>query len=268
MFTQGTVVTSIRSKKYFNCCCYGVVVSARCDIANDKILKIYYIEAIDLESWIFSDVGFSLIVSSIVNTVVDKLQKLCQSSNLDWETMKDFSSEEFNIVVDEEMSKKDLKNAKEYFNKFKKYTNKEIGLSEKKEILKIQKKSVTSYITDIINGKYTHFAFVPSSGVEGQIKNGIIIDLQELDYFDLETVKDLLNCAIDNKNINLECKKKSTYNKKFVLDEDPGYAIELCNISSPWIEYIMQRFANVFTRIGVETPSREDISGMIEEIIN
>ena len=39
--TQGTVITSIRSQKYKNQSCYGIIISARCDIANNKISKIY-----------------------------------------------------------------------------------------------------------------------------------------------------------------------------------------------------------------------------------
>lgn len=266
-FTQGTIISSIRSKKYFDCYCYGVVISARCDIANDKITKIYYVEALDLENWIFSNVGFGLIISPLVNSIVENLQKICESNNLAWEIMKDFSSEEFIKVADEEMSKKDSKKAKENFEKYKLYTNKKNSLKNKKEILKDIKKTAVNYVSDIANGKYTHFVYIPPVGVEDQIRNGLIIDLQELDYFDIETVKDLVNCDIDIQNSNLDNEKKILYNEKFILDKDPGYSIMLCETISPWTEYMMQRFSNVFTRIGVENPSKENISLMIDEII-
>ena len=39
--TQGTIITGVRSDKYSNIRCNGVVISARCDLANCKISKIY-----------------------------------------------------------------------------------------------------------------------------------------------------------------------------------------------------------------------------------
>lgn len=41
--TQGTIITGVRSDKYSNIRCNGVVISARCDLANCKISKIYYL---------------------------------------------------------------------------------------------------------------------------------------------------------------------------------------------------------------------------------
>lgn len=73
MFTQGTIVNSIRSQKYCNCFCCGVIVFDRCDITNDEFVPIYYLEALDLESWIFLDVVFSMFAFSSVNTIVDKI---------------------------------------------------------------------------------------------------------------------------------------------------------------------------------------------------
>ena len=40
--TQGTIISGLRSSKY-KIETYGIIISARCDIANDKINKIYYL---------------------------------------------------------------------------------------------------------------------------------------------------------------------------------------------------------------------------------
>ena len=36
-FTQGTIIEDIRSKKYPALKCKGIVISARCDLAQEKI---------------------------------------------------------------------------------------------------------------------------------------------------------------------------------------------------------------------------------------
>ena len=44
---QGTVLYGMRSEKYPEKMCYAVIISARCDIANNKITKLYYLIAVN-----------------------------------------------------------------------------------------------------------------------------------------------------------------------------------------------------------------------------
>ena len=60
--TQGTVVSGKRSEKYEGIPCLGIIINARCDLAQGKVNKIYYLIAISLEEWMFSSIGFSKIV--------------------------------------------------------------------------------------------------------------------------------------------------------------------------------------------------------------
>lgn len=50
--TQGTILCSIRSDKYPTTRCYGIIISAMCDIAQGKVDKIYLLTAIDAKEWI------------------------------------------------------------------------------------------------------------------------------------------------------------------------------------------------------------------------
>lgn len=35
--TQGSIISNIRSQKYLKVSCFGIVISARCDIAQNKV---------------------------------------------------------------------------------------------------------------------------------------------------------------------------------------------------------------------------------------
>lgn len=50
-FQQGTIIYGMKSSKYTECATYAVIISARCDIANSKISKMYYLTAVDAMSW-------------------------------------------------------------------------------------------------------------------------------------------------------------------------------------------------------------------------
>lgn len=269
MLTQGSIVTSVRTKKYDDCKCYGVVISARCDIANKKIEKIYYLEAIEFKDWITSGVCSSIVISQKVKNVADKLKKFCDSNSLDWDTIKNFSVEEFTKVVISEVKVKGVSKYVDSFAEYKRFVE-SINLSEeqKKALFSDDPKLFYKIISDVADGKYMHFTYIPSSGFKGEFPMGIIVDLQELDYFDFETTYNLEQCNIDSVNSLLSDEELEKYNMKFVLDRQPGYAVELCKISSPWIEFLMQRFSNAFIRIGVDNPSKDELKDMVYKIID
>ena len=115
--TQGTIITGIRSDKYPNIRCNGVVISARCDLANCKISKIYYLVAVPSDDWLLSDEGFNIVLSQRQNELEDKLQAKLGGSGLDWSTLKSFSVEDFSTVIhDQEVGlKKDTEKANHIF---------------------------------------------------------------------------------------------------------------------------------------------------------
>ena len=268
--TQGTIITGVRSDKYSNIRCNGVVISARCDLANCKISKIYYLIAVPSDDWLLSDEGFNIVLSQRQNDLEDKLQTKLGGSGLDWSTLKSFSVEEFSTVIhDQEVGlKKDTDKVLEVFRTFKNYTSKYLELGDKKAILQNESKSVASSLLKIANGQMMHYIYVPENAYikDGSIDRGLIIDLQELEYISIRDAERLVNCEIDIQSKDLSEVDKQRYNNCFFLTDWPGYAMAEYDIASPWTEYIMQRFSNAFIRIGVDGPQKEDVQSMVSRV--
>lgn len=268
--TQGTIITGVRSDKYSNIRCNGVVISARCDLANCKISKIYYLIAVPSDDWLLSDEGFNIVLSQRQNDLEDKLQTKLSGSGLDWSTLKSFSVEEFSTVIhDQEVGlKKDTDKVLEVFRTFKNYTSKYLELGDKKAILQNESKSVASSLLKIANGQMMHYIYVPENAYikDGSIDRGLIIDLQELEYISIRDAERLVNCEIDIQSKDLSEVDKQRYNNCFFLMDWPGYAMAEYDIASPWTEYIMQRFSNAFIRIGVDGPQKEDVQSMVSRV--
>ena len=268
--TQGTIITGVRSDKNSNIRCNGVVISARCDLANCKISKIYYLIAVPSDDWLLSDEGFNIVLSQRQNDLEDKLQTKLGGSGLDWSTLKSFSVEEFSTVIhDQEVGlKKDTDKVLEVFRTFKNYTSKYLELGDKKAILQNESKSVASSLLKIANGQMMHYIYVPGNAYikDGSIDRGLIIDLQELEYISIRDAERLVNCEIDIQSKDLSEVDKQRYNNCFFLMDWPGYAMAEYDIASPWTEYIMQRFSNAFIRIGVDGPQKEDVQSMVSRV--
>ena len=66
LIEQGNVYYGFRSDKYPEVCCYAVIISARCDIANNKISKLYYLTAVDAKDWFCTKAGFDLVYAAAI----------------------------------------------------------------------------------------------------------------------------------------------------------------------------------------------------------
>lgn len=86
---QGTVIYGIKSDKYPAFPCYGIIITARCDIAQNKVPKYHYLVAVDASSWFSSKHGYQLVYSK---TIADKMKTVCDKATaleLDGQTLLD-----------------------------------------------------------------------------------------------------------------------------------------------------------------------------------
>lgn len=262
--TQGTIITGIRSKRYPECECYGILISSRCDLANEKINKVFYLHAYPFNQWITSNVAFEMFSANLVNDLDQKINALLVEKELEWEVLKNFSEEEFRTVTSIPENGIYSK-IKDDYKKYKQYTSPMLSGAEKKRLLQEIKKRVVDICSNIISGQYLHYTFLPATsfGDRKSIGSGFLIDHQELDFMTLNTLKIIQNGKMDDKNFDLTQSDKNFYNENFKILESPGFAIIDGHVKSPWIEYLLQRFSNSFSRIGVDLPDKKEIKEYI-----
>lgn len=264
-FTQGTAVYGIRCNKYSSIPCYGIVISARCDIANGKIDKIFFLTAVSVEKWIFSNHGFNEIVKSKKNSKKKDLENLLEKYGLDFESFKNFNEDEINVVFQDScVSQKDSNEMKSLLADYKKYTSCAFSLEERSAIIK--EKSTVKVLNNIAEGKDSHYIIVPSKSMDGlpgiSIKD-LVVDLQEIDYWTMDIVDKLKKGTVDCHGTRMTKAEKEVLDKFFCIDDNLGYAEIIGKVVSPWIEFVMQKFTNLFSRIGVDNLSINEISNLI-----
>lgn len=265
--TQGTIISSLRSKKYLDEVCFGVIITARCDLANKKVNKVFFLEALALEDWVLSKFGMQCVLKGKLNDVICNITNALNKYGLDWETLKSFSDDEVKIVLEQEVNdKNDSSKINDLYKKYKEISNENTNKNDRKKLCNTYSKLIFESINKIVNGQDMHYVYIPSDGVSSEFKRGLIVDLQEVDYLSLEEIEDLCSYSIDIKNSSMSTEKKEHYNDRFYIYDGIGYTIPICDIKSPWLEYLMQHFSNVFSRIGIDTPSKDIMKQMITEI--
>lgn len=266
--TQGSIITGIRSSRYPNEQCSGIIISARCDLANDKIEKIYYLCAVPFKQWIFSNNGFHVLIDSKINDLESNISCALSKKGLDWNTLKNFSEQEFLTVVSDPENNVAEK-VKSNYKKYKSYSCENMSLCQKKEVFRNEVNLIKSSCSNIMSGKHSHYSYIPPLAFHkdgGSIESGLIIDHQELDFLTIETAKIIVTGKMDSESDDLSEQTKMEYNQRFFICDPPGFSIIDSSVDSPWIEYLLQRFSNFFTRIGVDLPKKETIKDIIETI--
>lgn len=268
--TQGTIISGVRSKKYPTTICNAIIISAKCDLANCKITQVYYVIALPFDDWLLSEEGFRTAMSGKIKNMEDNLKSQTNNAGLDWDTLKTFSNAELEKVIsDKEVGVR--KNAREYMEgylQYQKYQRTDLTDKEKRQSLLKEKNTIKSCLQNIMAGKHTHYVYLPKNAYRNSQspKEGILVDLQELDRFDIKTAKIISNFNMDSQSGELTEAEKEIYNKQFFIKDKPGYATSEGRLESPWIEYLMQHFANSFIRIGVEGVDGNEAVSMLERI--
>ena len=263
--TQGTLIYGMRSSKYPGVMTYGIIISAACDLAQDKIDKVYYLTAIPIKEWLCSDKGFQLVTATPASNYRDNLLKNLEKYKLSWDVVQTLSPYEFELVAAQCISKKgDRDAALVQFEKYYRIAKGNLTFEEKAEVYLSESKAAAGFLGDILSGSNTHYIFIPNQALSEPISEdqGLIVDLLELDYFPTELVKKIADSKIDCKTMSDS--EIAVYDERFFLREDPGFAYPIDGITSPWREYVLQHFSNCFVRIGVDNPGKKEAKGIVD----
>ena len=265
--TQGSLIYGIRSPKYPGVPAYGIVISAACDLAQDKIDKVFYLIAIPVEEWLCSDKGFQLMTEALASSSKNNLLANLKKYDLSWDVIHTLSLNEFKVVVAECVSKKgDQEAALTQFEKYHRVRKGNISREEKKEVYRSDSKAVAGFLGDVLSGSNTHYIFLPQEAFSDPVieSKGLIVDLLELDYLPMDTVSKIAAGEMDC--MTMTAPEIAANDKLFFLREDPGFAYPVVRISSPWREYVLQHFSNCFIRIGVDNPGKSEAKNIVENL--
>ena len=130
------------------------------------------------------------------------------------------------------------------------------------------KKIVENKLKALYNSSFPKFAFVPEkaySDGKSSVK-GLVVDLQDVIQFDIKVKDQILAYEYDYK-VEKSKEKREYINNYFFFDSDSDFVIAENVIVSPWIEYVLQMFANSFMRIGVDNALEYEIEDFCTEIL-
>lgn len=300
---QGSIIYGIRSNKYPSSPCYGIIINARCDIAQGKISKYHYLVGVDADVWLASAVGYWVAYKGHIGTLAGTVKQKALELDLNGEALIGMEDASIEIILsdalqnhpnDRKIEKKvnDLKGAIARYHLF--YRD---GMNDddRKRAIKESSRQAVSCIKEIDSGTIHHYYYLPQNAylTNGVMGKGIVVDLLEIDSISLDDAKritdpfkekitfdnlpelpdpeELRQIAQRNDEAGLQkvLRVFSEYQRMissyWLIDDSCFVEIE-GTIQPPFCEHLMQRFSNVFVRIGIDNPAEDDFKRLVQSI--
>jgi hypothetical protein len=254
-FTQGTIFSCAVAENYPTTEVYGLVITARCDAAQDKAPIYNYIPVIPLIDWMLIDGGdivFQRALSHYNTTLRQPLQELGLSESL----LRTKSYEEIITAHLEPKANSDRK-WKSKVEKFITHAEriKSINLASKDydrgkriPLLKIEDKIIDGLIKELAENRLTGHYLLRDMPTLSEHKVDHVALLREIHHIPSMIAKQIKE-GVDKESLTrtdgyaLRC-------PRFQKEDD--FSMPLARLKSPWMEHLMQTLTLLFARIGVE----------------
>lgn len=269
--TQGTIIEDIRSAKYSNIHCKGIVISARCDLAQEKIYNFHFLTAMNIEDWIYEVLFFDTIKDEMKNCY-SQLKEFAKKNGYDYETMLQLGYKKTRLVIDRSgLKKKEKENIQKVLDAWENYgksLSDEVSRKARKDILKkVSVKKIRAALTRLYNSHYPKYCFIPQKAYQAGESSvlGLVVDLQDVHQMDIKIINEILENKIDYQIVHEEPKRRKI-NENFFFENKGDFVIADSCIKSPWIEYLLQCFTISFTRIGVDNAETIEIEEFCDKL--
>lgn len=272
--TQGTIFCGGISEGYDNKPVWGVVITARCDTAQEKTPIVNYLPLVCIEDWLHQS-GGRLVIDKAISDITAEFknlltQRALSHSLLEVHAISDLVSVHFPEPDRPATNKKEERENKQALqargiarelNDLKScIAEPALDGNQITVILQKNRKAVHAVVENLISNKLAGFYFIPNIGeiTEYQSRLGYVIHLREVRHMSMKTANALLNgISID------DALTREIVDLNFSTFD---FAFPVAEITSPWIEHLMQSFCNLFGRIGLTDIDKSITSSIVASI--
>jgi len=250
-FKQGSIIHGLRSEQYLNQKCSAIIITAECDIAQCKTSRFYYLVAMDVRTWMVTD-G---IAYTTRNKQISRLKSFINNFS---STIPDLTQYQNAATISLDRMEADIRSLPALID-----TPRALRELEKIRTLRVEQNQVLNSLKQIINGDLIQYFFLPYSAYTTKRKDslvpedsceGLIVNLQDIGFFDIDTVS-----KIESQDMDFEKLSESDlerYRKQFFLEKTGDMIFPEEQICSPYRERLMQAFSSSFIRIGIDFDSK------------
>ncbi|MCK1379362.1 hypothetical protein IVB33_17240 [Bradyrhizobium sp. 24] len=261
---QGVVFTSAKAERYPRCDVSGIIVTARCDIEQDKFNVLNYVPVVRLSDWLAVD-GYDICLNRAAADLQGRIRRALKSLELpDSLLLSQSLTSIFEIVVRDPEASRSTRKAEPTFIELIRIEaiidRCLTGTARSNPDFYEQFESFgRSLIKELINHRLTGYYYLPAIDANSE-QEGFVALLREVTYLPRSLVGLIANGVGPD-----DGKLEAFPNWAAYLDfEASPFAMPIGELISPHIEHLLQTFSYLFGRIGL--PDHDE--GTIERMCN
>lgn len=249
--TQGTIFTCACAEDYPGQEVYGIIITARCDLAQGKAPVINYLPVVPLSSWLLND-GLLLLKDRFLREIEGKIKNCIR--DLGWKDSI-FDQIDLSQIIDaacrDENPKKKgtinrLRELSAQISEMDKLCAKSQSLTIA-DITRQNENRADAILRDLVQNKLADAHYLEK--IDDSKKVSFVVLLREIQSLP-PTIVDALIRGVDHFGFVEIAKSNPRFSGKLSISRD-DFAMPVSVLQSPFIEFLMQRLTFLFSRIGV-----------------
>lgn len=253
-FTQGTVFSCASAEDYPNSSAYGLVVTARCDAAQDKTPIFSYIPVVSLHDWMLCD-GANVVMDRILAEGYGQMRRALKDASLsesllDTKTVDEIYESHFKPREGDKAWRARCVKIRTTMDTYIKTQHLRVsgGLKEERRLHLVANTATVDMVVKELSGNrmagFYLLRDMPSlAGDEGNF----VALLREIHHIPTTLIREIVVGL--TKETWLARNSGAARCPRFFAADD--LAAPVAKLRSPWIEHVMQSFTMLFARIGV-----------------
>lgn len=256
--TQGTIFSCALAEDYDTCPVHGMIITARCDIANEKVNVYNYIPVVRFEDWLVRE-GAHAVANRTARSSMGEMRSIIAQLGLAPSILNVRSPEDVAVAIfnDDALPKVRAKST-QFCKHVKRYgiANDFLASGADSEIanklLSSERTESDRIIKELCANQIAEAHFVPRV-YPNEDALGYVVLLREVRHIPRDLAKAVAN--------GLDADGYAALQKLIVKSGDrlsipaDGFSWPTGLMESPFIEHLMQRLTTLFSRIGVADTS-------------
>jgi hypothetical protein len=266
VFTQGLIFSCGVAEGYEGCATFGLAVTARCDAANDKVRVYNYLPVVSLDDWLHRD-GRAILAQRLNAEALGGLRSVLRDSGFSPRVLETENPELiFRELFPDEAIEKPIINGRKRAKELLKRYALSVAAAESSphdrltlKIMSDYPKQVDALIEELVRQDLSGYYFLEQADAHGG-DCGFVILVREIHAIPQRLAK-LITDGLDCPTFAAMCGEVPGFVGRLQMSAD-DVAMPVGILRSPNIEHLMQSFALLFSRIGLDDPAPEYISSL------
>lgn len=260
--TQGSIFNNALNEDFDGLNNLGLLISARCDMANNKSPKYSYLPVISLEKYV-SFYTIKKLLREQKNEEIRKIESLLGNPALGKDIVKMYGLEQcVEKLITDNKNKSKADTSLEKIKFLSEAESKSWNQLSHTEKCIIPQKKIRQELKNIAENKIEGFYLIDNivdynDGAKAMGPHVVL--LREIHHISAK-VTDLIKNGYNHDENHTEV-------ARYLMLEPNGMTYVLANLKSPYLELLMQKFSSLFTRIGVKDPSEETIEKFLKKYL-